>query len=139
MHFRKLLDPTCFSAEDFIDDHFNPIKRTLTIKAVSQAKPPAGGKIKGCFEFTEDPRKAFLGNKEIKKIARMLREAETDRWVGAKLYITSGPKKNPEGGSEMTTGMVVLKAAYPPEHKNHQPSADDDPARAAIIDESNKP
>jgi len=121
MHFRKLLDPTCFSAEDFIDDHFNPVKKVLTIKSVCQAKPPAGGKMKGCFTVEEDPRKMFLGNKEIKKIARLLREVETDRWAGAKIQVTSGPKKNPEGGNEMTTGMVVLNAAYPKGHKNAPP------------------
>ncbi len=121
MHFRKLLDPTCFSAEDFIDDHFNPIKKTLTIKRVSRVKPPADGKPKGCFEVEEDPRKMFLGNREIKKIARSLREAETDKWTGAKIQVTSGPKKAPDGNPEGTTGMVVLQAAYPKGHKNTPP------------------
>jgi hypothetical protein len=135
MHFRKLLDPTCFSAEDFIDDHFNPVKKVLTIKNVTQDKPPNGGKLKGCFYFEEDPRKAFLGNKEIKKIGRELRETETDNWKGAKLQITCGPKKNPSGGED-TTGMVVLRAAFPPGHKHAKTTTPEDDERSAIKGET---
>jgi hypothetical protein len=138
MHFRKFLDPTCFSAEDFIDDHFNPIKKTLTIKGVSLGKPPAGGKSKACFTVEEDPRKMFLGNKEIKKIARSLREAETDKWTGAKIQITSGPKKAPDGNPEGTTGMVVLQAAYHKGHKNTPPGPEQ-PAAEPVNEDAEDP
>ena len=128
MHFRKLLDPTCFSAEDFIDDHFNPIKKTLTIKRVSHVKPPAGGKPKGCFEVEEDPRKMFLGNKEIKKIARSLREAETDKWTGAKIAshkrAQESPRRQPRGNDRhgrLTSGLSKGTQEYAAAANNSRP------------------
>lgn len=105
MNFRKMMNPDCLGADDFVDDEFKPKERTLEVESVVSEKPPAGGKTKACFRFLKCTRKAFLSNGELKKIARFLRIAETDRWVGVKLTITSAPKKF---GGQMTTGMVVV-------------------------------
>jgi hypothetical protein len=107
MHFRKLLNSDCLSAEDFVDQNFNPVERTLTISGVTLEKPPAGGKEKPCLYFAETQKKAFVANGEIKKLARFLRCAETDLWVGAKLVISSADKKF---AGKSTTGMIIVSA-----------------------------
>lgn len=112
MHFRKALNPDHLGADDFVDHEMNPIKRNLTIKRVFMAKPPAGKKEKICIEFQEDHRTAFLANKQVKQVARLLRRAETEMWIGAVVQITSGPVKAPGTKDEMTTGMIVLNAAF---------------------------
>lgn len=112
MHFRKALNPDHLGADDFVDHEMNPIKRNLTIERVFIAKPPAGKRGKICIKFQEDHRTAFLANKQIKQVARLLRRAETDAWVGAVVQVTSGPVKAPGTKDEMTTGMIVLNAAF---------------------------
>lgn len=112
MHFRKMLNTDNLSAEDFVDGNFTPILRTLTIKSVVLATPPAAGKDskKPLFSFVETDKTAFIANGEIKKIARQLRKTDTDQWVGAKVEITSGPKKFK---GQDTTGMIVVRAFFP--------------------------
>ena len=110
MHFRKLIDAACLAAEDFVDAEFRPVERTLTIKAVTKSKPPAGGKEKACFHFQETEKTAFLANGEVKKIASMLRRGDTDQWIGASLVITSAAKKF---AGKDTSGMVVVRATLP--------------------------
>ncbi len=110
MHFRKLINSECLAAEDFVDANFQPIERQFTIKGVCAAKPPAGGKEKACVTFEETPKKAFIANGEVKRIARMLRRANTDDWLGAKVVITSAPKRF---AGQDTTGMVIVSAELP--------------------------
>lgn len=110
MNFRKALDPKCLGADDFIDAHFNPIDRALTIKRAFQAKPPAGGKEKLCIEFHEDNRTAFFANSQIKKLATMIRRADTDDWVGVQIVVSSAPTKF---AGQPTTGMVIRSAKLP--------------------------
>ena len=45
MHFRKLISADHLAAEDFMEDDFRPVERTMTIKDVTLAKPPAGGRM----------------------------------------------------------------------------------------------
>lgn len=118
MHFRKMLDSNCLAAEDFVDKEFNPTTRTLTIKNVTMEKPPAGGKEKACFYFAETDKKAYFANGEVKKVARLLRRAETTEWIGAKLAITSGEKKF---AGKPTTGMIVERAWFEKGAANVQP------------------
>lgn len=111
MNLRMAQHPDCWGAMDFVDDKFEPRKRTLTIRGNGCEKPPATKKEKAFLLFDEDGRKAFLSNKEMMKIANALRSLEMDNWKGAKVQITAGPKKNPLGGAEVL-GMVVLQAAF---------------------------
>jgi hypothetical protein len=111
MHFRKAMSPDHFGADDFVDREFNPIQKTLTIKSVFLAKPPNGKKERICIGFEEDPRTAFFANSQVRTIAKSLRRADTDQWIGAKLAITSHEVKSPAGG--MTTGMNVVSAVFP--------------------------
>lgn len=110
MNFRKALNPNCLGADDFVDAHFNPIDRELTIKRAFQAKPPAGGKEKLCLEFHEDTRCAFFANTQIKKLATMIRRADTDDWIGVQLVVSSAPTKF---AGQPTTGMVIKSAKLP--------------------------
>lgn len=110
MHFRKMLSSAHLAADDFVDAEFRPIERELTIKGVSMCKPPMGGKEKPCIHFVETEKTALLANGEIKAIARMLRRAETDQWVGAKIVITSKEKKF---AGQPTTGMAVVRCYFP--------------------------
>lgn len=107
MNFRKLLNSDYLAAEDFVDADFNPVVRKLTISSVDLRKPPAGGKEKACFLFNETPKGAFLSNGEVKKVARLLRKADTNAWKGATIEITSGPKRF---AGKDTTGMIVVSA-----------------------------
>lgn len=110
MHFRKLLNSAHLAAEDFVDAEFRPVERKLTIKGVTLAKPPAGGKEKPCIAFQETDKTAFFANGEIKALARFLRRAETDQWIGAVVTITSAEKKF---AGQPTTGMKVVAASFP--------------------------
>lgn len=110
VNFRKALNPNCLGADDFVDAHFNPIDRALTIKRAFQAKPPAGGKEKLCLEFHEDTRCAFFANTQIKKLATMIRRADTDDWIGVQLVVSSAPTKF---AGQPTTGMVIKSAKLP--------------------------
>lgn len=110
MNFRKALNPNCLGADDFVDTHFNPIDRELTIRRAFQAKPPAGGKEKLCLEFHEDPRSAFFANTQIKKLATMIRRADTDDWVGVKIVVSMAPTSF---AGKPTTGMVIKSAKLP--------------------------
>jgi hypothetical protein len=105
-----MLSSAHLAADDFVDAEFRPIERELTIRGVSLAKPPAGGKEKPCLAFAETEKTALLANGEIKALARMLRRAETDQWVGAKVVITSAEKKF---AGQPTTGMKVVRAYFP--------------------------
>lgn len=118
MHFRKAMSPDHFAADDFVDREFNPIQKTLTIKSVFLAKPPNGKKERICIGFEEDPRTAFFANSQVKLIAKTLRRADTDQWIGAKLTITSAEVKSPAGG--MTTGMKIVAAVF---HKTQTATA----------------
>lgn len=110
MHFRKLLNSAHLAAEDFVDGDFRPIERTLTIKGVTLSKPPAGGKEKPCLSFVETEKTAFLANGEVKALARFLRRADTEQWIGAKVVITSADKKF---AGQPVTGMKVVSAGFP--------------------------
>lgn len=109
-NFRKLLSSEFLAAEDFVDGDFNPREIKLVISDVTLEKPPAGGKPKACFAFEKTDKRAFLSNGEVKKIARLLRKANTEDWRGATLTITSGPKKF---AGRDTTGMIVTEATLP--------------------------
>lgn len=111
MHFRKAMSPDHLAADDFVDREFNPIQKTLTIKSALLAKPPNGKKERICIGFEEDPRTAFFANSQVKLIAKTLRRADTDHWIGARLTITSAEVKSPAGG--MTTGMKIVRAEFP--------------------------
>lgn len=111
MHFRKAMSPDHFAADDFVDREFNPIQKTLTIRECFMLKPPNGKKERICIRFEEDPRTAFFANGQIKGLAKMLRRADTDQWIGARVTITSHECKSPAGG--MTTGMKIVSAVLP--------------------------
>ena len=111
MHFRKAMSPDHFAADDFVDREFNPIQKTLTIKSATMLKPPNGKKERICIGFEEDPRTAFFANGQIKFLAKTLRRADTDHWIGARVTITSHECKSPAGG--MTTGMKIVAAVLP--------------------------
>lgn len=110
MHFRKLLSSAHLAAEDFVGPDFTPVERELTIKSVTLQKPPTGGKEKPCLAFAETEKTALMANGEIKAIARQLRRAETDQWVGAKVVITSAEKKF---AGQPVSGMKVVRAYFP--------------------------
>ena len=109
MHFRKMLSSAHLAADDFVDGEFRPVERELTIKGVSMCKPPAGGKEKPCIAFAETDKTALLATGEIKALARFLRRADTDQWIGAKVVITSAEKKF---AGQPTTGMKVVRAWF---------------------------
>jgi hypothetical protein len=110
MHFRKLISADHLAAEDFMEDDFRPVERTMTIKDVTLAKPPAGGKEKACVAFEETPKTAFLANGEIKMLARTLRRMKTEDWKGAKVVITAKQKKF---AGQPVWGMSIVNATLP--------------------------
>ena len=118
MHFRKMLSSAHLAADDFVDAEFRPVERELTIKGVTLCKPPTGGKEKPCLAFVETEKTALMANGEIKSLARMLRRAETEQWVGAKVTITSAEKKF---AGQPTTGMKVVRAYLPKKAPDVQP------------------
>lgn len=110
MHFRKILASDTMSAEDFVDGNFTPCEHTLTLKEVTMEKPPAGGKPKGCFHFEGTEKKMFVANGEIKKLARLLRRADTNDWIGARITFSSAEKKF---AGQPVTGIIITKAELP--------------------------
>ena len=106
MNFMKAINPDCLGADTFVDKDFTPVEYTFEITGVTSEKPPAGGKEKICFRFKETPKKAFLANGEVKLIARVLRKADTDDWVGTKLSISCAEKKF---AGKPIMGMIVTK------------------------------
>lgn len=111
MHFRKAMSPDHFAADDFVDREFNPIQKTLTIKTAFMSKPPNGKKERICIGFEEDPRTAFFANGQIKFLAKTLRRADTEHWIGARLTITCHEVRSVTGGT--TTGMKIVSAVLP--------------------------
>lgn len=111
MHFRKAMSPDHLAADDFVDREFNPIQKTLTIRSAVMSKPPNGKRERICIGFEEDPRTAFFANGQIKFLAKTLRRADTDQWIGARIVVTSHEVKSPAGG--MTTGMKIVSATLP--------------------------
>ena len=84
-------------ADDFVDREFNPIQKTLTIRSAVMSKPPNGKRERICIGFEEDPRTAFFANGQIKFLAKTLRRADTDQWIGARIVVTSHEVKSPAG------------------------------------------
>lgn len=125
MHYRKAQDPLYMGADDFVDAEMNPIERKLTIARVGMQKPPAGKKEKICIWFREEERGAFFPASQITKIARLLRRAETDLWIGAVLLITSAEVKSVSGG--MTSGMRIVNAAFPRSLQQQKPPIQQEP------------
>lgn len=110
MLYRKMLNSLHLAADDFVDAEFRPVERELTISSVTLQKPPMGGQPKPCIGFVGTEKTALMANGEIKALARMLRRAETDQWIGAKVVITSAEKKF---AGQPTTGMKVVRAYFP--------------------------
>lgn len=109
MMYRKLLSSKHLAADDFVDAEFRPIERILTISAVRLGKPPMGKVEKGEFCFNETEKTAFFSNGDIRAIARFLRRADTAQWLGAKIAITSEPRKM---AGQATTGMKIVRAWF---------------------------
>jgi hypothetical protein len=109
MMYRKLLSSKHLAADDFVDAEFRPVERVLTLSGVRMGKPPMGKVEKAEFAFSETEKTAFFSNGDIKAIARLLRRADTTQWVGAKIAITSEPRKM---AGQATTGMKIVRAWF---------------------------
>lgn len=120
-HFRKLLHTGYFAAEDFLDNNFQPRPCKLTIASVSEEAPPSGGKkCKPCFTFQGTDKKMLVANGEVKKLAKMLRRANTDDWIGAQVTVSCAPKKF---AGQDVLGMVFTDAQLPATAKKEEPDA----------------
>jgi hypothetical protein len=133
----------CWGAMDFVDEHMEPITKTLIIESTGMGSPPGGGEPKVYFIFKGDKRKAFLNKTSKLVIANALRTMNGDEVKGAYLKITSGMVKNrkastkrPEIPKEIM-GMMVIAAAYPKgkEKQNTPPAPVEPPAEQQPTEE----
>lgn len=143
-------NPDCWGAMDFVDEHMNPIVKTVIVERTGMESPPGGGEQRVFFVFKGDKRKAFLNKTSKLVIANSLRTTSGDEVKGAYLKMTAAMVKNRKASSKHpeipkeVLGMMVIAAAYPKSkgqtldapHAGVQPEPPADDERAAIQGES---
>ena len=103
--------PDCWGALDFVDNHMQPITKTVVIASVGMGRPPGGGDERIYFIFKDDRRKAFLKKTARVFIAVHLQTLDPKDMVGAYLQITAKMARSPKGGEVLS--MTVIAASFP--------------------------
>jgi len=132
--------PDCWGALDFVDNHMQPITKTVVIASVGMGKPPGGGDERIYFIFKDDRRKAFLKKTARVFIAVHLQTLDPKDVVGAYLQITAKMARSPKGGEVLS--MTVIAASFPKSRTQQQPppaSAPREPAPEDRAPEATKP